>query len=85
MRIYTVHEPAPRENEIVADPDRFRFVRDGFYFWAFLLGPVWMLWHRLWLVLLIYRHRHRGAAVGPVRARPVRAGEVRGRVADRRC
>src|SRR4029078_3035749 len=26
----------------------------GFYFWAFLLGPVWMLYHRLWLVLLMY-------------------------------
>ena len=33
---------------------RFAFVRDGFYFWAFLLGPLWMFWHRLWLVLLIY-------------------------------
>ena len=30
------------------------FVRDGFYFWAFLLTPLWLLWHRLWLVLLIY-------------------------------
>jgi hypothetical protein len=30
------------------------FVRDGFHFWAFVLGPVWMLRHRLWLVLLIY-------------------------------
>ena len=28
------------------------FVRDGFYFWAFLLAPLWMLLHRLWLVLL---------------------------------
>ena len=29
-------------------------MRDGFYFWAFALGPVWMLWRGLWLVLLIY-------------------------------
>src|SRR5262245_32355216 len=54
MKIYTVHEPVPRKDEIAPDPERFRFVRDGFYFWAFLLGPLWMLWHRLWLVLLIY-------------------------------
>jgi hypothetical protein len=33
---------------------RFRFVRDGFHVWAFLLGPLWILWHRLWLVLLGY-------------------------------
>ena len=29
-------------------------MRDGFYFWAFLLTPLWLLWHRLWPVLLIY-------------------------------
>ena len=26
----------------------------GFHFWAFLITPLWLLWHRLWLVLLIY-------------------------------
>jgi len=54
MRIYTVHEPPLRRRETAANPDRFAFVRDGFHFWAFLLGPLWMLWHRLWVVLLIY-------------------------------
>ena len=34
------------------DPERFVFVRDGFHFWAFLLAPLWLLWHRLWLVLV---------------------------------
>jgi hypothetical protein len=29
-------------------------VRDGFSFWAFLLAPLWMLWHRMWLVLVAY-------------------------------
>ena len=33
---------------------RFVFVRDGFYFWAFLLSPLWMLRYRLWLVLIGY-------------------------------
>ena len=33
---------------------RFVFVRDGFSFWAFLLTSLWMLRHRLWLVLLGY-------------------------------
>jgi hypothetical protein len=54
MTTFTVHEPPPRKNEETASPVRFAFVRDGFYFWAFLLGPVWMLYHRLWLVLLMY-------------------------------
>lgn len=54
MTVYTVHEPPPRRNRTATDPERFVFVRDGFYFWAFLLGPLWMLWHRLWLVLVLY-------------------------------
>jgi len=27
-------------------------VRDGFHFWAFVFGVLWLLWHRLWLPLL---------------------------------
>jgi len=54
MAVYTVHEPPPRKGETVAAPERFAFVRDGFYVWAFLLAPLWMLVHRLWLVLLGY-------------------------------
>jgi hypothetical protein len=54
MKIYTVHVPVTRDGDVSNDPARFRFVRDGFYFWAFALGPIWMLWHGLWLVLLIY-------------------------------
>ena len=64
MAVYTVHEPLPRKNEASADPDRFAFVRDGFYFWAFVLGPVWMLWRRLWLVTLIYFALAIGTQVG---------------------
>jgi len=54
MPVYTVHAPPPRRGDSVADPMRFAFVRDGFSFWAFLFGPLWMLWHRLWLVLIGY-------------------------------
>jgi hypothetical protein len=54
MSVYTVHRPLPRKAEASANPDRFVFVRDGFYFWAFLLGPLWMLWRRLWLVTVLY-------------------------------
>ena len=52
MAVYTVHEPPPKQYEQTSDPERFEFVRDGFSFWAFLFGPLWMLRHRMWLVLL---------------------------------
>jgi hypothetical protein len=54
MKIYTVHVPVLRDGQVSSDPDRARFVRDGFYFWAFLFGPLWMIWNRLWLVLILY-------------------------------
>jgi hypothetical protein len=50
MPTYTVH--APPAGATPSDPERFRFVRDGFYFWAFLLGPLWLLYRRLWLALV---------------------------------
>jgi len=52
MTVYTVHEPPTQTAE--ADPERFRFIRDGFYLWAFLLTPLWLLWQRLWLVFTLY-------------------------------
>jgi hypothetical protein len=54
MAIYTVHEPPRKAEGAAPEPERFVFVRDGFAFWAFLLAPLWMLRHRLWLVLLGY-------------------------------
>jgi hypothetical protein len=54
MSVYTVHEPPRRVGAAAADVERFAFVRDGFSWWAFLLAPLWMLRHRMWLVLLGY-------------------------------
>ena len=55
MPVYTVHEPPPRDSDDPADAaDRFVFVRDKFSMWAFLFAPLWMVWRRLWLALLLY-------------------------------
>jgi hypothetical protein len=53
MAVYTVHEP-PLRAGATPEPERFVFVRDGFSFAALLFGPLWMLRHRMWLVLLFY-------------------------------
>ena len=36
---------------VMESPDRAdaAYVRDGFHFFAFLLPPVWLAWHRLWI------------------------------------
>lgn len=54
MAVYTVHQPPARHADPLPDAERIVFVRDGFSFWAFLVAPIWMLWHRMWLVLLGY-------------------------------
>ena len=51
MPVYTVHAPVTSGADVAAT-DRFAFVRDGFHFWAAVLGPVWLAWHRLWLALI---------------------------------
>jgi hypothetical protein len=51
MPVYTVHAPITSSTDMAA-ADRFAFVRDGFHFWAAVLGVLWLAWHRLWLSLL---------------------------------
>ena len=51
MPVYTVHAPIAN-NAGIAATDRFAFVRDGFHFWAAVFGPLWLVWHRLWLALI---------------------------------
>jgi hypothetical protein len=64
MATYTVHEPPHPSGNTIADADRFVFVRDGFYGWAFLLAPIWMIRRGLWLVLLLYLIISAGLLVG---------------------
>jgi len=58
MAVYAVFEP-PVKNpsagvDLLAHAERFRFVRDGFSWPALIFGPLWMLWHRLWLAFVLY-------------------------------
>lgn len=52
MPVYTVHAPAATSFAARNATDRYVFVRDGFHVWAFVFGPLWLIWHRLWLALL---------------------------------
>jgi len=54
MAVYTVFEPPARTGNAAERAERIVFIRDGFSWSAFLFGPVWLLWRRLWLVLVLY-------------------------------
>ncbi|WP_298964212.1 DUF2628 domain-containing protein [uncultured Roseibium sp.] len=56
MSTYVVMAP-PEFDNLAGDPlqsDRLAFVLDGFSALAFLFSIIWMLVHRMWLVLLGY-------------------------------
>ena len=54
MAVYTVHAPPQSAGTRLEAAERFVLVRDRFSWPAFWFGPVWMLWHRLWLALVGY-------------------------------
>ncbi len=57
MRIYSVMINDTAMADAGEEPARrvraARLVRDGFSWPAFFLGPLWLLWHRLWRPLVI--------------------------------
>jgi hypothetical protein len=56
MTVFTVHAPVDRASEkgVSEKTEKFVFIRDGFHFWAFIFGPFWFLWNRLWLAFGLY-------------------------------
>jgi Protein of unknown function (DUF2628) len=54
MAVYMVLEPPRVDGDVVRRAERIVFVRDRFAWGAFLLGPLWLLWRRLWLALIGY-------------------------------
>ena len=54
MLVYTVHEPSEPAASLDDRADELVFVREGFSTPAFLFGPFWLAFHRLWLPLVLY-------------------------------
>lgn len=54
MRVYTVHEPPGLRGRGAAAAQRIAVVKDGFCWPALFIAPFWLIYHRMWLVLLGY-------------------------------
>ncbi|HSG94755.1 MAG TPA: DUF2628 domain-containing protein [Afifellaceae bacterium] len=52
MKAFTVHMPPDLAGDAAAE--RAAFVKDGFCWPALFIPVLWLLWHRLWLVLVAY-------------------------------
>jgi hypothetical protein len=53
MRIYTVHAP-PAGRRDPDDPTRFAFIKEGFCWPALVIPVLWLIFRRLWLVLILF-------------------------------
>ena len=52
MATYTIY--LPPEEQLVKPLDGCKALHDGKSTWALVFPPFWLIWHRLWLELLIY-------------------------------
>lgn len=53
MIVYTVHEPRHPAQTIEERADSIVFVKEGFTWWGFFFGPLWLLFSALWIELLV--------------------------------
>ncbi|MCT8972194.1 DUF2628 domain-containing protein [Microbaculum marinisediminis] len=60
MKVYTVHEPPEGDGD---SADRILFVKEGFCWPALFVPMLWLLWHRMWWVLLGWLAISTGLAV----------------------
>ena len=54
MPVYTVFAPPQGSGAAEPDPLRFVFVKDGFCWPALFIPELWLLFRRMWLVLVVY-------------------------------
>jgi hypothetical protein len=52
MRIYTVHEPVNRSRDPLERIDQVVFIKEGFAWLAMIAPMLWLIYHRMWLVLV---------------------------------
>ena len=54
MTIYTVLAPKVRDGDVLPDPMATVFVKEGFAWPAFFFAGPWLIFRRMWLVLIGY-------------------------------
>lgn len=54
MTLYTVLAPPPRQGETRPDPIAVVFIKEGFCWPALFFPALWLIFRRMWLVLVLY-------------------------------
>src|SRR5579872_3899284 len=53
MTIYTVLGPPPADGDVAPDPMSLLFIKEGFCWPALFFPEIWLIFRRMWLVLLL--------------------------------
>jgi len=64
MIVYTVHEPGVPAKSLDERADEVIFIKEGFSWWGFLLGPLWLLFNALWFEFIVAVLVAAGVAAG---------------------
>ncbi len=54
MKIYTIHHPAGTPDGMLRDPESTVLVKEGFSWPAFFIPALWLIYKRMWIVLVLY-------------------------------
>ncbi|MGF7158606.1 hypothetical protein FHS85_000216 [Rhodoligotrophos appendicifer] len=54
MKTFTVHHRERNPEAILADPDGLEVVKEGFSWPAFFIPLLWLIYKRMWLVLVLF-------------------------------
>lgn len=54
MTVYSVYEPTSDEKDIAARAGKVAFVKEGFAWFALIVPAFWLLYHRMWIELIVF-------------------------------
>ena len=54
MTVYSVYEPTSDDEDLATRAGRVAFVKDGFAWFALIVPALWLLYHRMWIELIVF-------------------------------
>jgi hypothetical protein len=54
VTVYSVYEPSGEASDLVRRAERVAFVKEGFSWPAFFIPALWLIFHRMWVELIVF-------------------------------
>lgn len=53
MTLYSIYEPGDEQSDLAARANRVAFVKEGFSWPALFFSALWLIFHRMWIELIV--------------------------------